>query len=446
MTLNRSALYTTSVRILATFLLMVAGIFVTRLIGVRGRGIYAILLADVELLSLFFLGAVLPTGVVRFWGQGKIEDKVILGLAFWIALGTILLSILFLVTDFGGAGNVLFPSQTVSYKPYVIFLFVLAVVNALLMAFLQALNRIDILNAIVFFNAAATLVIYGTVFLFRNALAPYIGVKNILIVSVLLNSVGCVVLIYNYSKLVGIWPTLFFPVGRDVKPFFNFLVIAHSSVLINFFNYRLDLWILESYRGLDDVGIYSLAVSLAQVIWLIPSALCVVLLPYFVNASKEDVTRTLIFFSRVNFVTAVLLSLLGLACSGYIIPRLYGEAFTLSVVPFRILLFGIVAGSFTKIFAVYMAAKGRILHNLMATTIGLIFTVVLDLTLIPRFGIAGACIATCVSYLAIAVSLYYSAVVRLREPAENYFIPTIAELRQLARRVEVTVRDKVHAS
>src|SRR5262245_15589959 len=198
MTLNRRALHTTIVRILATFLLMAAGIFVTRLIGVEGRGVYAILLADIELFSLFFLGAALPTGVVRFWGQGKIESKVILGIAFWIALAAIVLSILFVVTDFGGIGNVLFPSQTVSYKPYVICLFALVVVNAFLMAFVQALNRIDILNAIVVFNAVATLVIYGSVLLFRNSLAPYIGVKNVLIVSFLLNSVECVVLIYNY--------------------------------------------------------------------------------------------------------------------------------------------------------------------------------------------------------------------------------------------------------
>jgi len=426
---------------------MVAGIFLTRLIGVRGKGTYAILTANVELLSLFALGAALPAGVVQFWGRGKIEDKVIIGLAFWIALGSIALSGLFLVTDFAGTGSVLFPAdaQNVTYKAYVIVLFFLALVNALLMAFLQALNRIGTLNAIALSNAVATLLIYSTVFVLRNFLAPRIGVQLVLIVSFILQSATCGVLMYKYWRSIRIWPALFFRIGPPLRPFLSFILIGQISVLVNFFNYRLDLWILESYEGLDQVGVYSLAVSLAQSIWLIPVALAMVLLPYFLQAPSKDATKALIFFSRFNFLTSVLLGLLGFVCSGYVIPRLYGEAFALAVVPFRILLFGIVAGSFTKIFSVYIIAKGRISHNLLATAIGLILTVILDFTLIPRFGIAGACIATCVSYLATAASVYYSVVFRLRQPAENYFIPSPIELRQIAQRVELMVRQTVHA-
>ena len=47
---------------------------------------------------------------------------------------------------------------------------------------------------------------------------------------------------------------------------------------IQFLNYRLDLFVLNRFHGLYTVGVYTLAVSLAQLLWLVPANLATLIL------------------------------------------------------------------------------------------------------------------------------------------------------------------------
>jgi len=50
----------------------------------------------------------------------------------------------------------------------------------------------------------------------------------------------------------------------------------------------------------------------------------------------------------------------------YILPIFYGEEFSHSVLPFKILLFGILANCVVKIFARYIYALGAVKYNVYA--------------------------------------------------------------------------------
>ena len=78
---------------------------------------------------------------------------------------------------------------------------------------------------------------------------------------------------------------------------------------------------------------------------------------------------------------------------------LYGEDFVGSAAPFAVLLLGCVPFTLCVILAAALAGLNLQRVNLMASLVGLVATVVLDVALIPRYGIVGAAAASAVSYL-----------------------------------------------
>lgn len=434
MGLKSSALTTTFARLGATCLSMLAGVFIARLIGPEGKGVFAILTADVELCVLFFSVA-LPSGIVQFWDRGQVPNRVVAGLSVWISSISLFLALAILFADLPRAQRLLVPAgpDTVLYKNFILLSFLASYLSALGLAVLQARNRIASMNRIAVLNAFLSASVFATIYLVTDLRSTISGLKAALLVSLLLSVTNLVYVAHQCRALVDERPRLFFSFDPGVRAFVRFILIGHVSVLVNFLNYRLDLWVLQNFMGSGAVGIYSLAVNLAQFIWLIPGAIAVVLLPYFLASSKDEASTALAFFSRFNFMVSLLLASVGASLASFLIPRVYGSAFSQAVGPFRLLLVAVVAGSFTKVFSLFIVARGDVIHNLVATSVGLVLTATLDLTLIPALGIQGACIATGVSYITMACCVYYSVVVVNDQPRVNYFLPTLSELRSYAR-------------
>ena len=55
--------------------------------------------------------------------------------------------------------------------------------------------------------------------------------------------------------------------------------LAYLAMLLQFLNYRVDYWIVQHFRGDEALGLYSLASSLAMMLWMLPRAAASVLLP-----------------------------------------------------------------------------------------------------------------------------------------------------------------------
>jgi O-antigen/teichoic acid export membrane protein len=81
------------------------------------------------------------------------------------------------------------------------------------------------------------------------------------------------------------------------------------------------------------------------------------------------------------------------------IPFIYGSVYTESVLPFLIMLPGIVAVGSYMVVEPYFRALGRPLVPVKISFVGLTANLALSLLLIPNFGIIGASIAYTVSYL-----------------------------------------------
>jgi O-antigen/teichoic acid export membrane protein len=89
---------------------------------------------------------------------------------------------------------------------------------------------------------------------------------------------------------------------------------------------------------------------------------------------------------------------LGVAAT-FVLPLLYGEAFQGSVVPTYILIAGLCGAGVSGVITAFLYGAGRPGLNSLALGAGLVGTVVLDLLLIPSFGVIGAAVASSVAYL-----------------------------------------------
>jgi O-antigen/teichoic acid export membrane protein len=174
--------------------------------------------------------------------------------------------------------------------------------------------------------------------------------------------------------------------------------MAYLCNVFQFLSYRMDFWFVEYFNGNKDLGIYSLAVNLAQMLWLLPQAISIILISYTGAESIERGIQNTNTLSRIAMALILSATIILALIIDYIIPLLYGEEFIQSSYLFKILLAGIVPFSITTILASFFAGTGKIFVNLFCSMIGFIVCLIFDLLLIPGYGNTGAAIATVIAY------------------------------------------------
>jgi len=111
-----------------------------------------------------------------------------------------------------------------------------------------------------------------------------------------------------------------------------------------------------------------------------------------------------------NTFLITLIAALGLSVvSKPLIVFIYGEAFAPSVIPLWLLMPGVVALGISKVLCGDLAGRGLLQYGAYSSAISLVATVVCDLLLIPSWGIAGAAVASSISYCiaTIVVLIFY---------------------------------------
>ncbi len=200
-------------------------------------------------------------------------------------------------------------------------------------------------------------------------------------------------------------------------------------------NYRLDQWLLGAISGSRQLGIYSVAVSWAEVLFYLPTTLAAVQRPDLVRAGRRSAaTHAATVFRAATVLTAVLA--IGLIIAAPVLcATIFGEEFRDSIFDLRVLAlgaFGIIA---LKQLGNALTAQGRPTLASTAIGIGFVATLVLDVLLIPSHGAAGAAVASTLSYTVggIAVVVIFSRALGTSPVA---LLPRLADVAALARIAE----------
>ena len=190
--------------------------------------------------------------------------------------------------------------------------------------------------------------------------------------------------------------------------------------IVNLIGYRVELFVLEHYKGLAQVGIYSIAMQAAEAIWLVPAAVASAVTGPVVHESpvgaahliRNACGRGLLYTAGIAFGVG--------AAAPFVIPPLFGEEFDDATRALWWLLPGVVVYAPVTILVVYLSIRcARPRLSLLVSVIGLVVTAAMSFALIPPYGASGAAVASAIGYAAggIAAWLFF---VRLARGATRY--------------------------
>ncbi len=195
-----------------------------------------------------------------------------------------------------------------------------------------------------------------------------------------------------------------------VREHLRFGIRGAGATLLFELNSRLDIWLLGAAMSDTQVGIYSMAASMAEGVSQLAVAVQVNLNPKIaahLAAGRTAEVDTLIRQSRRWFVPGMILVCgLAAACFPFVVPWLTGDAaFSGGAIPFALLMAGVVVASpwlpFNQVLMMGARPGWHTIYMLVA--VGL--NIVLNVLLIPIYGLVGAALATAIALLASALWL-----------------------------------------
>jgi O-antigen/teichoic acid export membrane protein len=186
---------------------------------------------------------------------------------------------------------------------------------------------------------------------------------------------------------------------------------AYLSDLLRMLTSRLDVLLVASLAvgGIPAAGVYSVATSVAELLLSIPVAIRLSLFPMVAATGAAEANRlTSTACRHTMFITST--AALGFIVLGPLfIQSFYGEAFSGAAIPLLILLPGTMLLSQSMLFCSALEGRGRPGVSSICRAASLPIILILDLTLIPLYGITGAAVAStcaCTVEFVIAGSIF----------------------------------------
>jgi len=217
-----------------------------------------------------------------------------------------------------------------------------------------------------------------------------------------------------------------------LKAEFKYGIIIYFSALFIYLNYRADQYLIKKMLGNSQLGVYSIAVILAELVFLVPTSITTAITGKLYNMDSISNNRKSITSKTIKytFYICLILSIIGIFMTP-LIPIVYGQDFAKASQVTIILFIGIVFASIGKVSTPYFFTKGKPQVHLLITTIVLLLNISLNLLLIPKFGINGAAIASTLSYIIYGLFYLYYFVVNEKFTLRELFIFSKLDFRDI---------------
>ncbi|HSG68077.1 MAG TPA: polysaccharide biosynthesis C-terminal domain-containing protein [Bacteroidales bacterium] len=202
----------------------------------------------------------------------------------------------------------------------------------------------------------------------------------------------------KYFERIKIYPLYaYLKVVRELFRLGFMNQLAHITQMMSF---RLSYYFLEVFQGEASVGIYSNGIQIMESIWLISKSISLVQYARIANSDDIRYAQTLsVQLLKAGLYISMLsiIPLLILPESFYLF--IFGEGFAGVKSVIWILAPGVLVYNFSIILGHYFSGLGKYYVNTIASTIGLLVSILMFYWLIPPYSTVGASIATSLSYL-----------------------------------------------
>jgi O-antigen/teichoic acid export membrane protein len=416
-----AAVFATRLSVLVLSLLQ--SLVIARLLPVDDRGAYvAVVTLPGMLMALAMFG--LPNAVNYYAGRGSsVRSLTRASIIFTIGITVVPLAVVWFALPW------LEQNILKAAPDYLARIMLLIVPAGVLTAFggtlLYGRQQVRVYNAVLVFQAVASLlgalVLVGV---FRT------GVNGAVATNVIITLVMVAVIMIEVARLGA----------RDrsgppasLRSLFSYGARLYPASVSGYFNYRADNNIIQAMApttaaAKSQLSYYSLAVTMAEVVFVAPNAVATMFLPRVAASTDKEAAAMLGQVSRMTLLISIVaaLALIPAAFLGvYLVLPKYKD----SLPAFLAILPGVVALSIAKVMTSYIGGRGRPGPASIGATIALIVNVPLNIALIPVLGIVGASISSVVSYSLLALLMVLVATRMSGQSFASLCIPRGSDVR-----------------
>ncbi len=191
---------------------------------------------------------------------------------------------------------------------------------------------------------------------------------------------------------------------------------AYIVALLGFLVLRCNFFLLARLAAPNQIGYFSVAAQLADVLALVPTAAAIVIFPRLVKEQTESWERT-VGTAKAVAVGLTALCLLTALVAGPLVRLAFGASFEPAVDTVRWMLPGVLALGVATVFSQYVAALGIPRRVIAIWAIALAAMIGLGRGLIPTHGDTGAAAAYSLVYCLVLVLVFALAYSLRREAA-----------------------------
>ena len=376
-----------------------------RFLGPDGLGLFSMammIIGIIELIALFGIDGALVKFVAEYKERKeKVYPLVSSALITILIVGIIVGSALFVFSNtFANVFNM--PSLPLLLKIYALVL-PLSLVHGIIISYFNGLREmryyafIKILQASLALSFIASFLMIG------------LGVEGAMLGAVFAMFATVSVAMVIMKRFVH-FTLLDYKKNTKILASFGSRLVGAN--MISQIYHNIDIIMIGYFLTSTDVGYYAIAVSLSRFFWLVPRAISTVAYPAISEYwAKNDIQAIRKLVDKATKYCACILVFAGMSVIFFakdIITFLFTSEFLPAVLPLTILIIGTVTYGILSSIGVIFASAGKIDLVLKISAIGAVGDVLLNIALIPTYGIIGAATATTASHvIGIGITTYF---------------------------------------
>lgn len=192
-----------------------------------------------------------------------------------------------------------------------------------------------------------------------------------------------------------------------------------------------DTLLLTSFSKLEAVGIYNIILSSSLLFTFIPTTMGILLMPIVSELRSKKEHKKIIFGMSLIYKYTFLFLMPALFAvitfSNVLITLVYGKGYLPGDMSFKILLVGVIFLSIKMLNEIALVGLKKTKQVMKINIYSAIINIILNLILIPFYGIIGAAIATSISFLlGMILSLYYIKInINIKFPLLKWLITLV---------------------
>jgi O-antigen/teichoic acid export membrane protein len=185
---------------------------------------------------------------------------------------------------------------------------------------------------------------------------------------------------------------------------FKFAIVLFVASL----NYKVNILILQGFVSHGEIGQFSLAMKMAELIWLISGAVGMVIFSHSTSVANSGglVAETAQIMRLTLLVCGFFAVCVGVFCKPFV-STVFGSEYLPSVPVIRLMLPGCVAAIVLKVLYANLAGRGRPLAGILVYLQVLVINVACNLLLVPGHGTIGSAAAGSASYIFGAIAFMW---------------------------------------